>query len=179
MDDGMRRLSEADAEAVARVVNESATAYDGTIPEDCYSEPYLSVGDLREEMRTTEFYGYEVGEGSTGRSEDASGRSGDATSSLAGVVGFRERDDASLIRRLYVHPEFRREGIGSRLLDFALGRVATDPILVGTWRDAEWAVAFYEKHGFTHLGTDRDLLRTYWDHPERRNEESVVLRYDG
>jgi ribosomal protein S18 acetylase RimI-like enzyme len=199
MDDGILRLSAADAEAIASVVNEAATTYDGTIPEDCYSEPYLSVDDLCAELETTEFYGYEMDgdstdrsggstdhsetstdhpEASTGHPEASTGHPGNATTTLAGVVGFQERDDASLIRRLYVRPEFHGERIGSRLLQFALGRVSTDPILVGTWRDAERAVAFYETNGFTNLGTDRELLRTYWDHSERRNGESVVLRYD-
>jgi GNAT superfamily N-acetyltransferase len=186
MDDGIRRLSSADADAIASVVNAAARAYEGTIPADCYSEPYLSVPDLRAELETAGFFGYEV---------DGTGRSGDATESLGGssggspeespdrslvgVVGFQERDDASLIRRLYVRPEWHGEGIGSKLLDVALDRVGTDPILVGTWRDAEQAVGFYEANGFTDLGTDRDLLRAYWDHSERRNAESMVLRYDG
>lgn len=180
MGDGITPLSDGDAEVIARVVNEAAEAYDGTIPEDCYSEPYLSVADLRAEMETTEFYGFVVDSAGANPadSEDSPNSPSDPADSLVGVVGFEERDDASLVRRLYVLPDFRGEGIGSRLLDFALGRVSTGPVLVGTWRDADWAVGFYEKNGFTDLGTDRNLLGEHWDHPERRIEESVVLRYE-
>jgi len=48
---------------------------------------------------------------------------------------------------------------------------------VGTWAAAEWAVRFYEKHGFRPVSqTEKDrLLRTYWSIPERQVETSVVL----
>jgi hypothetical protein len=48
---------------------------------------------------------------------------------------------------------------------------------VGTWADASWAVAFYERNGFRRLGREETarLLRTYWDIPERQVETSVVL----
>ena len=53
------------------------------------------------------------------------------------------------------------------------------PLLVGTWAAAWWAVAFYERHGFslvTPAEKDR-LLRRYWSIPERQVETSVVLRH--
>lgn len=180
MEDGITPLSEADAEAIANVVNEAAKAYDDTIPEDCYSQPYLSLEELADELETTEFYGYAVDSADSASMgvPDVTTDLADSAGALVGVVGFEEREDCSLVRRLYVLPDFRGEGIGSKLLDFALGQIATDPVLVGTWRDAEWAVGFYEKNGFTNLGTDRELLRAYWDHSERRNAESVVLRYE-
>jgi len=51
------------------------------------------------------------------------------------------------------------------------------PILIGTWRAAAWAIAFYEKNGYRALSrpeTER-LLRKYWSIPERQIETSVVL----
>lgn len=51
------------------------------------------------------------------------------------------------------------------------------PVLIGTWRDAKWAINFYIKHGFR-LVSDKEkdlLLRKYWDIPERQIETSVVL----
>ncbi len=50
-------------------------------------------------------------------------------------------------------------------------------MLVGTWADASWAVAFYEKHGFQCVSAaEKDrLLRLYWTVPERQIETSVVL----
>jgi hypothetical protein len=51
------------------------------------------------------------------------------------------------------------------------------PILIGTWADATWAVAFYQKHGYRLVSTEEknQLLRKYWHIPERQVETSVVL----
>ena len=53
-------------------------------------------------------------------------------------------------------------------------------MLVGTWAAAEWAIRFYERHGFALVAPERvpELLRAYWDIPERQIETSVVLRRD-
>jgi hypothetical protein len=50
-------------------------------------------------------------------------------------------------------------------------------VLVGTWAAAEWAIAFYRRHGFVQVPTEEKtrLLRRYWDIPERQVETSVVL----
>jgi hypothetical protein len=50
-------------------------------------------------------------------------------------------------------------------------------MLVGTWAAAEWAIRFYERHGFELVSPERkaELLRTYWTIPERQVETSVVL----
>jgi len=50
-------------------------------------------------------------------------------------------------------------------------------LLVGTWADASWAIAFYQRHGFDLLPTEaaRALLRRYWSIPQRQLETSVVL----
>jgi hypothetical protein len=62
------------------------------------------------------------------------------------------------------------------LLQFLLTR--TDrPVLIGTWAAADWAIRFYQKHGFqlvTLAEKDR-LLRKYWRIPDRQIETSVVL----
>jgi hypothetical protein len=51
------------------------------------------------------------------------------------------------------------------------------PVLIGTWADAEWAIRFYERHGFVRVGTEEKvrLLKRYWTVPERQIETSVVL----
>ena len=56
-------------------------------------------------------------------------------------------------------------------------RSATRPVLVGTWAAAEWAIAFYRRHGFVQVTPEEKtrLLRRYWDIPERQIETSVVL----
>ena len=50
-------------------------------------------------------------------------------------------------------------------------------MLVGTWAAADWAIRFYERHGFELVTPERktELLRRYWSIPERQIETSVVL----
>ena len=50
-------------------------------------------------------------------------------------------------------------------------------MLVGTWAAADWAIRFYERHGFELVTPERKtaLLRRYWSIPERQIETSVVL----
>jgi hypothetical protein len=52
--------------------------------------------------------------------------------------------------------------------------------VVNTAATARWAMAFYERHSFTHVTpAEKDrLLRRYWRIPERQVETSVVLRFD-
>jgi hypothetical protein len=52
------------------------------------------------------------------------------------------------------------------------------PVLVGTWKAADWAIRFYERNGFERVSDERaaELLRRYWTIPERQVETSVVLR---
>jgi len=50
-------------------------------------------------------------------------------------------------------------------------------MLVGTWAAAEWAISFYERHGFEATSPEQKtaLLKTYWTIPGRQVETSVVL----
>jgi hypothetical protein len=50
-------------------------------------------------------------------------------------------------------------------------------VLIGTWSAATWAVAFYERNGFTLVSpAEKDrLLGTYWRITPRQTETSVVL----
>ena len=51
------------------------------------------------------------------------------------------------------------------------------PILIGTWADAEWAIGFYVRNGFTVVSeSEKDtLLRRFWSIPARQVEISGVL----
>jgi N-acetylglutamate synthase-like GNAT family acetyltransferase len=95
---------------------------------------------------------------------------------LLGVMGIQQVRDVTLIRHAYVLTESRRNGIGGELLS-CLTKQATNPVLIGTWKVATWAVAFYRKHGFTPVDeeTKTRLLRKYWVIPDRQIETSVVL----
>ena len=156
---------DADFEAMYAVINAAATAYDGVIPADRYHVPYMPAEELRDEIASKVcFWGwYEVGE--SGAEE------------LRGLMGIQDVEDVTLIRHAYVAPEHQRTGVGSRLLAHLMG-LPHQPLLVGTWAEAAWAVCFYERHGFrlvTPEEKDR-LLRRYWQIPERQVETSVVLR---
>ena len=145
------------------VIDSAAKAYAGVIPADRYHEPYMPLGELLGEMAAgVRFWGLFEGAGGE----------------LAGVMGIQDVDDVTLIRHAYVLPERQRGGVGGRLLVHLI-RLAEQPLLVGTWAAAWWAVAFYERHGFTLVTpAEKDrLLRRYWSIPERQVETSVVLRY--
>jgi GNAT superfamily N-acetyltransferase len=146
-----------DEAAILKIINESAGAYRGVIPEDRYHEPYMGSEELREEMRQMTFFGYE-----------AEGR-------LLGVAGYQPVKDVTLVRHLYVLPEYQRSGIGGELLRHVVGVANTRRILVGTWVAAQWAIHFYEQHGFKLQSNKDELLRKYWKIPERQVELSVVL----
>lgn len=153
----IRELSEEDCERVFEVINAAAGAYEGLIPEESDTDPYMTMEELRIEMAQMRVYGALDG-------------------SLLGVIGTQERDDVSLVRHLYVHPAVQQSGIGARLLERALEQVSSGTVLVGTWAAAEWAISFYEKNGFENLGASDELLSTYWDIPDHQRSASVVLR---
>ena len=91
-------------------------------------------------------------------------------------MGIQAKSDVDLIRHAYVRTQQRQKGIGTLLLQELL-RESEKPVLIGTWKAADWAISFYEKHGF-HLVDEQEknrLLRKYWAIPPRQVETSVVL----
>ena len=153
----IKQLSLADKASIYQVVNSAARAYKGVIPADRYHVPYMLEEELTREMEEMTFFGW-----------DESGK-------IVGVVGYQPIKDVTLVRHLYILPEYQRKGIGSRLLMHIKQMTKTRFLLVGTWADAKWATAFYQKHGFK-LMLDKDgLLRKYWNIPRRQIETSVVL----
>jgi N-acetylglutamate synthase-like GNAT family acetyltransferase len=95
---------------------------------------------------------------------------------LQGAMGIQDVDDVTLIRHSYVRTERRNKGIGGKLLSELMLK-AEQPVIIGTWSDAVWAVGFYEKHGFLRLSDAEStrLLDRYWNIPARQIETSVVL----
>jgi len=140
-------------------VNDAARAYKGVIPADRWHEPYMPMEELQSEIaKGVRFYGCSI-----------AGR-------LEGVMGIQDVKDVTLIRHAYVRTASRRHGIGRALLEHLNG-LATQPLLLGTWKAATWAISFYEKNGFYVVdeAEKNRLLRTYWTIPDRQVEESVVL----
>jgi N-acetylglutamate synthase-like GNAT family acetyltransferase len=159
----IRPCTDSDVPNILAIVNDAAQAYKGVIPSDCWHEPYMPVEELKEEIaHGVKFWGYEDG------------------GQLIGVMGMQPVKDVTLIRHAYVKTGMRNRGIGGKLMAHLLGQ-ADRKILVGTWKAANWAVKFYQKHGFQLVGEEEKvrLLKTYWNIPERQIETSVVLVYKG
>lgn len=155
----IRPCRDDERDAIFQIVNAAAEVYRGVIPEDRWHEPYMPMDELENEIAAgVEFWGCE----DDGR--------------LLGVMGIQPVREVNLIRHAYVVPEAQGRGVGGALLRHLLER-ATRPMLVGTWAAAEWAIRFYERHGFEYVGRERtaELLREYWDIPDRQIETSVVL----
>jgi GNAT superfamily N-acetyltransferase len=147
-----------DEEQVFKVVNDGAMRYKGAIPDDRWHEPYMPIDEVRQEMKRMRFFGY-MKEGE-----------------LLGVIGKEPVKDTTLIRHLYVLTKAQGKGIGSKLLEFAQSMASTEYLLIGTWQAAIWAIAFYKKQGFELADNKDDLLRKYWNIPDRQIEASCVLR---
>ena len=86
-------------------------------------------------------------------------------------MGIQPVQDVHLIRHAYVVPATQGRGVGGELLEHLIAQ-RTGRLLVGTWAAATWAIAFYERHGFTleDRASTVELLRTYWSIPERQVE---------
>lgn len=155
----IRRCDERDFEVIWAIINDGAQAYEGVIPANCWTEPYMSREKLRHEMdEGVVFWGYEEG------------------GTVIGVMGIQPVQDVTLIRHAYVRTASQKRGIGAQLLAH-LREIANGAVLIGTWADAVWAIRFYERHGFQLVGSEEKdrLLKKYWSIPERQAETSVVL----
>jgi GNAT superfamily N-acetyltransferase len=147
--------------AILAIVNEAAEAYRGVIPPDRWHEPYMPANELDDEIAAgVAFWGYE------------------ADGALLGIMGIQPVDDVDLIRHAYVSPGSQRRGVGGALLEHLTGST-TRTLLVGTWAAADWAIRFYQRHGFELVSPERkaELLNTYWTIPDRQVETSVVLQW--
>lgn len=155
----IRRCDPSDFESIFAIINDGAEVYRGIIPEDRWTEPYMSREKLQHEISAgVVFWGYED------------------SGELAGVMGIQDVQDVTLIRHAYVRTSSQRRGVGALLLAH-LRNLTTNPVLIGTWADAAWAIRFYQRHGFEQVSpADKDrLLRRYWTVPARQVETSVVL----
>ena len=155
----VRLCTDDERPALLAIINAAAEAYRGVIPADRWHEPYMAASELDAEIAAgVRFWGYEDG------------------GALLGVMGTQTVRDVELIRHAYVAPDAQRRGVGGALLDHLVA-AATRPILVGTWAAAEWAIAFYRRHGFALVGParTRELLQRYWTIPARQVATSVVL----
>ena len=145
---------------ILHVINDASLKYKGIIPDNCWHEPYMSEQKLVNEFNAGVcMYGYHH------------------NNKLIGVIGIQEVKDVILIRHAYTLTFYQGKGTGSELLKYLLKKNTNSRLLVGTWRDATWAIRFYEKFGFILHTKDQStlLLKKYWKITSKQIENSVVL----
>ena len=149
-----------DLSSILYVINDAAIKYKGIILDDCWHEPYMLEEELINEFDSgVRMFGY------------------NKNNKLVGVMGIQELKDVTLIRHAYILTRYQGIGIGKSLLQHLFKIKKNSCLLVGTWRDATWAIQFYEKFGFL-LHTKKQtaqLLKKYWNLPSKQIENSVVL----
>jgi GNAT superfamily N-acetyltransferase len=156
---GIRPCRDDERTVILKIVNAAAAAYRGVIPADRWREPYMSFRELEREIAAgVAFWGHE------------------ADGSLVGIMGIQPLSEVDLIRHAYVLPASQRLGVGSSMLEH-LRNLSTRRMLVGTWAAADWAIRFYQNHGFELVSSEQKtaLLKSYWTIPDRQIETSVVL----
>ena len=150
-----------DISNILYVINDAAIKYKGVIPGYCWHEPYMSEQELIIEFNNgVHMFGY--------RSNDK----------LIGVMGIQEVKEVILIRHAYTLTCYQGTGVGKLLLRYILQKNKSACLLVGTWRNANWAIRFYEKSGFILQTKKRtvQLLKKYWKIPATQIDNSVVLK---
>jgi len=155
----IRNATDEDFEEIFNIINDAAIAYKGVIPPDRWREPYMTREELQSQIEDGVHFSCYV-----------------ENNEIVGVMGIQDKSDVALIRHAYVRTLQRNKGIGTILLQ-ALIKDAKKPILIGTWKAADWAIRFYEKRGFRLVEeNEKDrLLKKYWAIPDRQVETSVVL----
>ena len=156
----VRKATQDDFQQIHEVINDAAIAYKGIIPMDCWHEPYMPQTELEEQMADgVQFICFVE------------------ANKIVGVMGIQDKGEVNLIRHAYVATERRGGGIGGILLR-ELVENSPKPILIGTWKAADWAIRFYEKHGFVQVSEEEKngLLRRFWNIPDRQIQTSVVLK---
>jgi len=149
-----------DSSKILYIINDASLKYKGIIPDDCWSEPYMSEQELINEFNDgVHMYGYHY------------------NNTLIGVIGAQKVKDVFLIRHAYTLSSYQGKGAGSALLEYLLKKNKNSRILVGTWKNATWAIQFYKKFDFI-LHTKEEttlLLKKYWNISTKQIENSVVL----
>jgi len=152
--------TKSDSSKILYVINDAAAKYKGVIPDNCWHEPYMSDQELFNEFKDgVRMFGHLH------------------NNQLIGVIGYQEIKDVVLIRHAYTLTTYQGKGTGSALLEFLLNKNQNFRLLIGTWKNAKWAIQFYEKFGFVLHAKDESalLLKKYWNIPSKQIENSVVM----
>lgn len=146
--------------SILYVINEASFKYKDIIPEDCWHEPYMLKQELINEFNNgVRMFGYKK------------------DNNLIGVMGIQELERVTLIRHAYILTDYQKKGIGSKLLNYLFHINSKSSLLVGTWREAKWAINFYKKFGFNIHAKEKtfELLNKYWKISSKQIKHSVTL----
>jgi len=149
-----------DTPKILHVINDASLRYKGIIPDNCWHEPYMSEQELIDEFSDgVHMFGFQH------------------NNKLIGVIGIQKVKDVILIRHAYTLTSYQGKGTGSALLEHLLKTNQNSRLLVGTWRNAIWAIRFYKKFDFILHTKEQStlLLKKYWKIPSKQIENSVVL----
>ena len=149
-----------DTSKIIQIINEASLKYKGVIPDDCWNEPYMSEQELIDEFSDgVHMFGFQH------------------NNKLIGVIGIQKVKDVILIRHAYTLTSYQGKGTGSALLEHLLKTNLNSRLLVGTWRNAIWAIRFYKKFDFILHAKEQStlLLKKYWKITSKQIENSVVL----
>ena len=152
--------TKSDISKILHVINDASLRYKGVIPDNCWREPYMLEQELIDEFSNkVRVFGYHH------------------NNKLTGVIGVQKVKDVILIRHAYTLTTYQGKGTGSALLEYLLKKNRNYRLLVGTWRNATWAIKFYEKFGFIlHVKEQSTLLlKKYWKITSKQIKNSVVL----
>ena len=156
----IKEYKQNNASEILNIINNASLKYKDIIPNDCWKEPYMSEQELIDEFNGgVRMYGYHL------------------NNQLIGVVGVQKVKDVILIRHAYTLSSYQNKGSGSALIEYLLKKNQNSRLLVGTWKDAIWAIKFYQKFGFILHNSEETnlLLKKYWNIPTKQIENSVVL----
>ena len=156
----IKKCTKNDTSKILHIINDASLKYKGVIPDNCWHEPYMSKQELIDELSDgVRMYGYRH------------------NNKLIGVIGIQEVKDVILIRHAYTLTSYQSKGTGTKLVKYLLKKNQNSRLLVGTWRDATWAIRFYEKFNFILHARDEStlLLKKYWNISSNQIKNSVVL----
>ena len=149
-----------DTSKILHVINDASLRYKGIIPDNFWHEPYMSEQELIDEFSDgVHMFGFQH------------------NNKLIGVIGIQKVKDVILIRHAYTLTSYQGKGTGSALLEHLLKTNQNSRLLVGTWRNAIWAIRFYKKFDFILHAKEQSalLLKKYWKISSKQIENSVVL----
>jgi ribosomal protein S18 acetylase RimI-like enzyme len=127
---------DSDLEEILKLINTiNREWYSKIIPKEYYRDPFLTRKQLDEMTTIMEFFIHR------------------RKNKIIAVGSFGARDEETAwIPLMHVHSKHQRKGIGSSLMSFLETRAKNlhfTKIHLETDSEAEWAVNFYKKHGYS------------------------------